>query len=138
MAVFLSFSLEGEQQLLRRISGLKDKNLQPAFERIGRKLVEFYSGAVFSTQGAAIGASWPGGPNYHGLVRTGAMRSSFDYSATATRFELFNKTDYFMYHQSNKARHKLPRRVMLKLDNPRKMLVVKEVQQEYADELKKR
>lgn len=138
MSLFISFNIEGEQQISRRIQGLANKDLGAAFARIGRKLVDFYSGAVFDTEGAVIGQRWVGGPSYHGLVRTGEMRSSFDFIAQSDRLTIFNTSDHFKYHQSNRPRTKLPRRVMIKLDNPRKELVVKEIQKEYVDELQSR
>lgn len=136
--MFLSFNIEGEQQISRKLQGLRDKDLTGAFNRIGRLLVDFYSNDVFSSEGAVIGEPWKSGPSYHGLVRTGAMRRSFDYRASSDRLEIFNNDTKFMYHQSNKPRTRLPRRVMLKLDNPRKQLVVKEVQREYIAELQGR
>lgn len=134
----LSFNIEGEQQVSRKLRGLANKNLKNGFDRIGRNLVSFYSGAVFSSEGAVIGESWVNGPKYNGLVRTGSMRSNFNHRATAQSLVVENTTEYFKYHQSNKARSRLPRRVMIKLDEPRRQMVQKEIQKEYLDELRGR
>ena len=138
MAIYLSFHVEGEKQISRRLNLMKVKKFKNAFDRIGRQLVQFYSSAVFSSEGAVIGEKWPNGPQYHRLQRTGAMRSSFRHRATEEQLVVENTASYFRYHQSNRPRHKLPRRVMIKLDNPRKQLVVREIQKEYFDELKRR
>lgn len=136
--MMLSFNIEGEQQVLRNLQGLANKDLKRAFDRIGRNLVGFYSGAVFSSEGGVIGEKWKKGPQYHGLVRTGTMRKNFKHRATAQSLEVENTTEYFKYHQSNKPRKKLPRRVMIKLDEPRRQMIVKEIQKEYIDELQQR
>lgn len=135
----LSFNIEGEQQVSRKLHGLANKNLKRPFERVGRNLVEFYSSAVFDSQGSVIGEKWKGGPQYHGLVRSGTMRKNFKHRATAQSLEVYNPTEYFKYHQSNKSRKSnLPRRVMIKLDEPRRRMIVKEVQLEYLKELQAR
>ena len=134
----LSFNIEGEQELSRKLNGLANKNLKRPFERVGRKLVEFYSGSVFDSEGGVIGAKWKTGPQYHGLVRSGTMRKSFKHRATAQSLEVYNTAEYFKYHQSNKPRSKIPRRIMIKLDEPRRQMIVKEVQLEYLKELQAR
>lgn len=135
----LSFSIEGEQQISRKLQGLANKNLKKPFERVGRQLVKFYGTSVFSSEGGVIGERWASGPKYNGLVRSGTMKKNFKHRATAQSLEVFNETEYFKYHQSNKPRKSaLPRRVMIKLDEPRRQLIVKEVQKEFLAELQRR
>jgi len=139
MSINLSFSIEGEKQLSRVIKGLQTKDLRQPFDEAGKELVVFYKTKVFDSQGGVIGEKWKGGPQYHGLVRTGTMRRRFQHRATRSRLEISNPTEYFKYHQSNRARKtNLPRRVMLKLDEPRKRLIVKTVQKSYVNTLKGR
>jgi phage gpG-like protein len=59
------------------------------------------------------------------LVRTGRMRRNFQHSLTKDRLEISNKSDYFKYHQSNKPRKKLPRRVMLNILTRQKTEIIK-------------
>lgn len=49
------------------------------------------------------------------LQRTGRMRSNFQSRVDPNRMEIWNPTHYFKYHQSNRPRKRLPRRVMLKI-----------------------
>ena len=121
----ISFTLEGEKQISRNLRGLKNKDLRKAFQKAGRKLVPFYKNAVFSSEGSVIGERWKGGPAYHGLIRTGSMRNDFHYETTKYSLTLYNDTEYFRFHQSNKPRKSnLPRRVMFKLDEPRRQIVI--------------
>lgn len=139
MSVRINFTIEGEKQISRVIRGVEKKDLRQAFERAGRELVRFFGGRVFDSEGSAIGEKWPSGPQYHGLVRSGDMKKNFRFEARSDRLEISNPTEYFKYHQSNRARKSnLPRRVMLKLDEPRRKLVMKEVQKEYEEELRRR
>ena len=138
MAIYLGFSIEGEQQISRKLQKLKSTDLRIPFNRIGKLLVRFYGGEVFDTEGAVIGAKWKDGPYYNKLVRSGTMKKSFEYRSTKKQLEIKNETPYFKYHQSNAIRrNKLPRRKMLHLDEPRRQLVVKEIHEHYVDQLRK-
>lgn len=124
----LKFTIEGETQISRSLQGIENRNFTKEFEASGKKLVKFYSGEVFNTEGAVIGEKWVGGPRYHKLQITGKMRNSFQHTASPSMLIVENTDPKFGYHQSNKPRTKLPRRVMLKLDNLRKTWIVKEIQ----------
>lgn len=113
------------------------KNWRPAFQEAADRLVGIFSKDVFDTQGAIISESWaPLKPKYLAakrkqgypvdtLIKTGKMRASF-YSDVHDDFAtISNKASYFKYHQSKEARTKIPRRIMMKLGNPQKELVVK-------------
>ncbi len=139
MAFDLTWSIEGETQLVRRLQKIGDnvKNAQPAFKEASDNLKQIFANDVFNTQGAVIGEHWnPLSPRYlaqkvkagypaEPLVRTGAMKNAFQTIVKADSATVWNAIAYFKYHQSNKPRHVLPRRVMMKLGNEQKEMVVK-------------
>lgn len=53
------------------------------------------------------------------------MKDSFKTAVAADYAEIWNTASYFKYHQSNKARSKLPRRMMMNLTNDTKSEIVK-------------
>ncbi|MEI7510608.1 MAG: hypothetical protein WCJ84_00440 [Candidatus Peregrinibacteria bacterium] len=144
----LSFSIEGEQQVSR------------AFDFIGKEISNF-SKPLMSAQefliktwkenmqdeGKTLAGGWaPLSPAYASaklkkygnkriLERTGLMGKSFSGLVNSTSLTLWNSASYFAYHQSNKTRTRLPRRMMMKIDDTRR----KEVQRfftEYLDEVR--
>lgn len=128
----IEFQIEGETQLHRRIKGIADgvKDWSWATDKIGRYLKTFFTNDVFESEGAVIGERWPDGPFYHKLQRSGLMRKSFYYKSDKEKVEVGNPIPYFKYHQSNLPRKKLPRRVMMKLDEKRKQIIVKYFQEQ--------
>jgi hypothetical protein len=56
------------------------------------------------------------------------MRNSFIHKEGKDYVLVTNTAPYFKYHQSRLPRRKLPRRVMMKLDETRKQTIVKEFQ----------
>ena len=139
MSVQLSWQIEGTQQLSRVLKGIGDgiKDWTPAFREASQELAKIYANDVFETRGRAIGETWqPLSPVYLAqkvkqgypadpLVRTGAMKGSFKTLFKADFAEVWNSATYFQYHQSSAPRTKLPRRVMMKLGEQQKQLVVK-------------
>ncbi len=126
----LVFNIEGEQQVSRNLRGIDESmgDWTPTFKKVGVYLTDFFSGEVFNTQGAVIGEHWtPRKKNYSWpiLEKSGTMRHNFVYHAEDKQVLITNITSYFKYHQSNKPRRKLPRRVMMKLDNDRKNQIIK-------------
>jgi len=75
----------------------------------------------FSTEGSTLSDGWAQlspstlrqkkGNNI--LVESGKMKKSFKSQLTSMKLTISNPTKYFKYHQSNRPRKKLPRRVML-------------------------
>lgn len=134
----LSFNIEGDQQLLRHLDGIdaKAKNWKPEFAKTGQMLIKTFSDN-FTYEGAMLGDRWePLKPSTLAekkrlgysdkiLVRTGAMRFGFNSRSYEDAVIIWNSSPYFPYHQSNKPRFKLPRRVMMKLDEKRKQMIVK-------------
>lgn len=134
----LSFAIQGEKQLVRRLQTVATdiKDWGTEMKKTGKYLKETFSGPVFSSEGAEIGEPWVDGPYYHGLVRTGKMKKSFVFTSNDYMMSIGNTTSYFKYHQSKGARSKLPRRVMMKLDEKRKEAIVKIFQKKIHKSLK--
>ena len=147
----LTFEVEGELQLARRLLGVRNdlKDWTAQFVQTGNLLTKTFK-ETFNVQGKNIGESWtPLKPStiaekarlgfpLDPLIRTGKMSNSF--VSKPTRFEVVisNPTPYFIYHQSRQPRHKLPRRVMMKLDERRREMIVKIFQSSIQDKLKQR
>jgi phage gpG-like protein len=124
MALQISWSIEGQTQLVRRLRGISAnlKDWHPAFKESVDQLKDTFSNDVFETRGRAIGESWaPLNPAYAArkalkypgkgiLEATGKMRRSFQTRATADMGVVWNNAAYFQYHQSNRPRFRLPRR----------------------------
>lgn len=139
MSIQISWTIEGEQQVSRMLQKLETniKNFSVPLNRISKTLVDLFSHEVFDTQGGAIGESWkplakstldakkrkgyPATP----LIATGDMQRGFKSLVSSDQAVIYNTQDYFKYHQSNQPRTKIPRRVMMKLGNKQKELVVK-------------
>lgn len=120
----------------RRIGGFanKIKDWSPATEKVGIYLKGFFTNDVFQSEGAVFGEKWVGGKYYHKLQRSGLMRNSFYFKSDKDQVEIGNTADYFKYHQSNQPRKsKLPRRIMMKLDESRKQKIVKFFQQQIVE-----
>lgn len=152
MALQLTWTIEGEQQLARNLRGISESmgNWQPAFEQTAKQLEKIFANDVFSTKGRAIDESWPPlKPTYlakkraqgyspEPLVKTGKMQKAFQSIIKPDSATVFNAINYFKYHQSNKARtSNLPRRVMMKLGNDQKEMIVKIFHTHFINKLKK-
>lgn len=135
----LSWSIEGQEQLVRNLTnvGKGIKDWAPAFKEAADKLKKVFSDDVFKTRGAIINEKWdPLKPRYLAqkvkggfpsdpLVKTGKMKEDFQSIVKTDMAEIWNATQYFKYHQSSAPRSKLPRRVMMKLAENQKQIVVK-------------
>lgn len=140
MSLQLSWQIEGKQELSRvlREVGKGIKDWTPAFRETSQELVKIFANDVFATRGKAIGESWkPLKPSYLAkktadgypadpLIRTGKMKQNFKSLFQSDKAEIWNSTVYFKYHQSDAPRtSNLPRRVIMKLGENQKQLVVK-------------
>lgn len=139
----LSFEIEGEKQLSRRLRIISTgvKNWRPQMGKVGRYLVDVFSGTVFDTKGRAIGEPWVKRKQTYPwpiLERSGRMRGSFRHKASSVQVAIYNTADYFKFHQSKKPRAKLPRRIMMKLDSQRKTAIVRIFQQRLIKLLQQR
>jgi phage gpG-like protein len=147
----LTWTIEGEQQLLRNLRGIREGmgNWQPAFAQVAKQLEKIFANDVFSTRGRTIEESWqPLKPSYlaqkrrqgypeQPLVRTGKMQKAFQSIIKPDSAEVFNAITYFKYHQSKQPRKStLPRRVMMKLGNQQKEMIVKVFHTHFVNKLK--
>ena len=142
MSLALAMEVEGERQIATRLGSIPaDFNrLKDPFRRTGW----FIWGEVrrnYDSQGAHFGRRWapvkratPPPP----LVKTGRMRARWNIDADDTGLEFSNQQDYFKYHQSNRPRRKLPRRVMLELTHDMRRKAIREVVIEAEEIIKKR
>lgn len=120
MAIELRWTIEGEQQLARRLNNLGDdvKDFKPEFKKSTNFLKDFFGGEVFDSKGRAIGEPWKPrkvAMSWPLLEKSGKMRRGFKAKASRMSGEVYNVQKYFQYHQSRMPRYKLPRRVMMRL-----------------------
>lgn len=142
MSLQLSWTIEGEKQFSRRLLGIETnlRDFTVPLTRIAIKLKSTFSDDVFKTQGAAIGENWAklspytiatkarkGFPSTP-LIATGAMQKGFRSIVSKDEAIISNTQEYFKYHQSNRPRTKIPRRVMMKIGNLQKEMIQKEFQ----------
>lgn len=128
----LSITLEGEQQLHRRLmivtTGITD--FSSPLKKIGSELQKTFQDN-FAQDGGLFGGWQERTKDYPWpiLQKTGRMRQSFVEDVNKQNIAITNTAPYFMYHQSNKPRKRLPRRVMMKIDEQRKTFIIKAFQE---------
>lgn len=139
MSYAVTWSIEGEKQLSRNLVIMADRieDWTPAFQDTAETLKDTFSKDVFSSEGSVIQERWSPlsqayayrkAQKYPGkgiLEATGTMKNSFMTLWRPDMAMVWNDIAYFKYHQSNKPRSKLPRRVMMKLGNSQKTMVMK-------------
>lgn len=135
MPIYLDATLEGEQQLSRRLGIIADgvEDFSPAFERIEGELLHSVD-SNFSQRGGLFGGWVPRKDDnpWPLLEKTGELRGGFMSAIKSDYLEIGNSVSYFKYHQSNQPRARLPRRVMLKIDQTRKVFITKAFQEQLA------
>lgn len=139
MAISISFEIEGDKQINRRLNIYTDgiKDFKPPLQLSASEFIRVYK-ANFATEGATLGEKWPARkPQFKNgqrvdvwalLQKTARMRNSFQAQVSASELSIINTAAQFKYHQSNQPRKKLPRRRMMKIDEARKRFVVKALQ----------
>ncbi len=138
MALQLDFSIEGTERVSRvlnvPIDGVKD--FRKPLTDVSKTLLKTFD-MNFSARGGLYGGWAPRKPQYKGGIRidnwpllekSGKMRKSFKSDVRKDSLELTNSQRYFVYHQSNAARTRLPRRVMMKLRQQDATMIVKTFQ----------
>lgn len=135
----LKVDIEGEKQLSRRLITIPKNigNFKKPLFRIGGEV----RGSIdtnFSGRGSLFGRWVPRKDNkpHPILEKTGKMRANFKQNLGPYYVEIYNPTPYFKYHQSNKPRKKLPRRVMMKIDNIRRSFIQKEFQRHIIESMR--
>jgi|SRR5579885_1723024 len=131
MTVVLEATIEGQTELQRYLLGVETaiKDWKPALEASAKELMKSFQ-LNFDARGGLFGGwaarkksyPWPL------LEKTGAMRGSFYQQITPDKLVIGNRAPYFPYHQSNAPRTRLPRRVMMAIDETRAVLIVKAFQ----------
>lgn len=143
----LEWSLEGEKQLSRVMVGIntKLKDFSKPFKNASDRLKTIFSKDVFETEGGAIQERWKRLSPYtvsqkarlgfppNPLVRTGRMQKGFRTIVDSDKAVIYNEMEYFKYHQSNQPRSKIPRRVMMKLGDQQKQIVIKAFQKYFHE-----
>lgn len=138
----IQFSVHGEVVVDRMLAGIDERarDLGPVWPVVLREFQRIEA-KTFATEGASTGAPWPGlaratqadrarhgFPAAHPILeRTGALKRALvegegafnQMTPTSLRVILSEDVDYFKYHQSPRARRRLPRRapVMLTADD---------------------
>lgn len=135
----IQWTIEGDKQLSRILIGMEAgmKDMSFPFKESADYLKRVFSVDVFNTQGGAIGERWKRlspatvarKARTYGqtlpLISTGNMRASFATAVTKDQAVIYNTADYFKFHQSNKPRSKIPRRVMMKIAEAQREQIVK-------------
>lgn len=132
MGVSITFELEGEKQLSVELAVVADhiKDWEPPLTKVGDILLKSFE-MNFNSRGQLFQGGWPKRSiekPWPLLEKSGDMRSGFDAAVKSDYIELGNTTKHFKYHQSNKPRARLPRRIMMKIDEPRRREIVKTFQ----------
>ena len=151
MALQISWTIEGEKQLSRRLRGIGKEmgDWRPAFKKASENLKRIFSNEVFATQGRVIQERWA--PlsrayalrkvqrfgNRGTLVASGKMQRSFKSQFNADSARVWNAVAYFQYHQSNQPRSRIPRRIMMKLGVDQREMVVKVFHTQFIKKIKK-
>lgn len=117
----ISGSIEGDKQLSRLLNVAPQKigALRPVMFKFGKSYLWTVE-LNFNSKGRLFKERWPkrkDNKKHPLLTKTGKMRASFESRIGDNYVEIYNTADYFKFHQSNKPRHSLPRRVMLKITN---------------------
>jgi len=130
----LSIDIQGGKELNVRFLDM-EKRLSNFSEPLikANALIRRAIDVNFDTSGRELGAPWK--PlaqstikqkgNSQILVRTGKMRSSFSSIITPMSATIRNVTSYFRFHQSAEARNRLPRRVMMRIDQKRRDEIIR-------------
>lgn len=128
MVLKVSATVEGLQRLDGLFSSM-DRGLNNLREPLNEanKYMRSEIDKNYENQGQTFGDKWEKlSPTYARrkaretgnkplLVRTGKMKRSFRSRVGSKKAVIDNPTSYFKYHQSNKPRKKLPRRVMMEI-----------------------
>lgn len=141
MPLNLNFTLEGEKQVSASLGVIAEgvTDYEIPLTRSKETLLKSFDDN-FAQRGKLFGAWKPRQPRYARgkridtwplMERKGKLRGGFVGAITRkSTLTLSNTQSYFKYHQSNKARRIIPRRVMMKIDRQRRDNIFK-YHQEY-------
>ena len=109
-------------------AGDRGKNLNKPLQDSSKTLLKTFD-MNFDSQGNTLGAPWKPRLEPYGwplLQKTGLMRHGFGAAFGTDFVTLYNGAPYFKYHQSSAPRKtRLPRRVMMKIDEIRRQQIIK-------------
>ena len=131
----LNVTIDGLQKVMQQLDATGEvlKDFKPEMELIGDFLVDFFSNAVFETEGQIIGENWAPlseqyqewkTKNYPGrgiLERTSKLRQGFEAIPTATYCIIRNAVPYGVFAEFGTS--KMPPRVFMKLDQERGVII---------------
>jgi phage gpG-like protein len=132
--ITISVGLEGAEEFVNHLDTREKhaENLSVPFAKIGAMLMKSFDinfvsfGALFQLGGWKAPAHDYGHPL---MQDKGVMRRSFQSRTGKDRAEFWNLAPYFKYHQSNQPRKRLPRRIMLGIDETHRRKIVRTIQQ---------
>ena len=130
------FPIEGEKEIsgVLEFIGEELKDFREPLRESRKILVKAFQ-TNFKSEGKTLGEPWQKlSPQYakwkarkfsgKGILRrTGKMAKSFKHKTTKIDTTIFNAAKYFPFHQSNQPRSKMPRRIMMKIDQTRRIKI---------------
>jgi len=147
----LHFEIEGEDLLYRRLMGISEKlaDWRSTFAKTGYYLKKtfrdnfLFNGDLLEKRWAplklaTILAKRRKGQPDDPLIGSGKMMESFASDPQKMYVRVYNPVEYFKYHQSNKPRRVIPRRVMISLTEKMRQQVIKFFQSEIEEALRYR
>jgi hypothetical protein len=148
----VTIEIKGDKKIQSKLKRLGESlfDLRGAFDDIGDQAIKYYSGQGFSSMGGVFGESWPRlaqstmrqklktFPQFSNvpLMATGKMKESFTAKVSKDSVKITNTAPYFVYHQSSAPRHHLPRRAMMGINDPIRMIIEKSIKAEIMKKLK--
>lgn len=139
--ITITAEVEGDIQLDRRLGfiGKAIDDFSSPLEASENSLMKSFD-ENFSARGQLFGGWAPRKKLYDWplLEQTGETREGFVGAVTRTQLVIGNTSEKFPFHQSNKPRSKLPRRVMMMIDAQRKREIQKHFQEFVAHILQQR
>lgn len=130
--IALNITISGDKEVIKKLKSIKGllTDWRAELQQVGDYLMDFYQNQVFETEGGIFGERWsPLSPKYEFMKRkefpgrgilqaTGKLRKGYRLLVNSTSMEIVNRVPYGVFHQYGTRR--LSRRILIKLDNPRK------------------
>lgn len=128
--------IKGDKETIAKLKklGVDFNNWKPELQNVAEYLKDFYSNAVFETEGGVLGSRWAGlqpvydfmkrkqYPGRGTLVRTGKLKKGFEDDVTEKSATISNRVDYAKFHQFGTRR--MPARKLIDIDNPRREKII--------------
>lgn len=138
MGVTLSFEIEGEKQISVELGIMADhvRDWEPPLKEAESLLLKSFD-LNFDSRGKLFQGGWPKrklNKPWPLLEKTGEMRKSFEGAISGDSLEIGNTSKYFKFHQSKQPHRVIPRRIMMKIDDPRRIAIIKAFQAYILDQ----